>query len=356
MVHVLIGSTCGVVITEVQHVHVSLQQTCSPTRSCFEAFATMIRSVLCTLAFATFIHWAGAACVPDVVEELLANTEVLNHPAILKTFEKVERLLQKPYDDNVTRDGLSFAIVHASSPVPVYTFNAGALKFNETSPYSPNTTENSITSDSVFRVASVTKNFAMTSALILSRLSNHAITLDAPVRHLLPSFHLPPLDWADGGSETTLGMLASHMSGITRESFSTNFNQVLSTGKASTDHIGALWANQTVRSVVQNAGRTRLMFRAGERSAYSNVGIGLLGAAVASYYNAITREDLTWSQLVTQELLDPLNMTHSFLGPVPDNLIPSVSVPGGDNWADLVVGEGYNPAAGMWVGALYEQL
>jgi hypothetical protein len=26
-----------------------------------------------------------------------------------------------------------------------------------------------------------------------------------------------------------------------------------------------------------------------------------------------------------------------------------VTVPGGDNWADLVVGEGYNPAAGMWV-------
>jgi hypothetical protein len=36
---------------------------------------------------------------------------------------------------------------------------------------------------------------------------------------------------------------------------------------------------------------------------------------------------------------------------VPDSLIPGITVPGGDNWADLVIGEGYNPAAGMWVGS-----
>ena len=145
-------------------------------------------------------------------------------------------------------------------------------------------------------------------------------------------------------------MLGSHTSGVTRESFSTGFNQVLSTGKATADGIGALWANQTVENVIQGAGKTGLMFRPGERSAYSNVGVGILGAAVASYYNEITRQDLTWSQFATQELLEPLDMTHSFFGCVPDSLIPVVSVPGGENWADLVIGEGYNPAAGMWVG------
>lgn len=304
------------------------------------------------LAFAALTHWANAACVPDVPQELLANTQVLNHPAILSAFIRVEELLQKPYDGNVTRDGLSFAVVHASSPTPIYTFNAGALKFNETSSYPANTFENTVNSDSIFRVNSVTKNFAMASALVLSRLSNHSITLDTPVRTLLPSFHLPSLDWSDGGSDITLGMLASHMSGVTRESFSTNFNQVLSTGKATADHIGDLWAAQTVQSVIDGVGKTDLMFRPGERSAYSNAGIGILGAAVASYYNNITRENLTWSQLATKELLQPLNMTHSFLGPVTDGLVPYLTVPGGDNWADLVVGEGYNPAAGFWVGTL----
>ncbi|KAL1598357.1 hypothetical protein SLS59_007041 [Nothophoma quercina] len=228
---------------------------------------------------------------------------------------------------------------------------ARALKNNETSSYAANSAENAVTTDSIFRVNSVTKNFAMASALVLSRLSNKVITLDAPVRQLLPSFHLPPLDWADGGSEITLGMLASHTSGITRESFSTGFNQVLSIGKATADSIGELWANQTVDDVIGQVGNTSLMFRPGERSAYSNAGIGILGAAVASYYNEITREDLSWSQLVTQEILEPLNMTHSFFGAVQDELIPDVSVPGGENWADLVLGEGYNPAAGMWSSA-----
>lgn len=311
----------------------------------------MVRTIFWILALAGLSRWTEAACVPDAPEDLLSSPQILDHPAVVEALNEVRELLQKPYDDNITRDGLSVAVVHSSSSVPIFTFNAGTLKFNETSLYPSSTTGNTVTSDSIFRVASVTKNFAMTSVLILARLSNHAITLDTPVRHLLPSFHLPELDWTDGGSEITLGMLASHMSGVTRESFSTNFNQVLSTGKATADHIGDLWAAQTVENVIDEVGKTGLMFRPEERSAYSNAGIGILGAAVALYYNEITREDLTWSQFIAQEILEPLNMTNSFLGPAPDSLVPGISVPGGDNWADLVVGEGYNPAAGMWVGS-----
>ena len=309
----------------------------------------MGRPVLGILILSTIAQWTSAACVPDVPETLIANPAVLNHPAIVKTFKNIEHLLQKPYDDNVTRDGLAVAIVHASSPTPIYTFSAGILKFNETSLCPDDGTENTVNSDSIFRVASVTKNFAMASALVLSQSSNYTITLDSPVREFLPTFHLPTFDWKDGGSEITLGMLASHMSGVTRESFSTDFNQILSTGKATADSIGDLWASQTVQTVVEGVGKTDLMFRPGERSAYSNAGIGILGAAVAAHYNKLTGKNLTWSQMAAEEILKPLNMTHSFFGPVPDSLIPSLTVPGGDNWADLVVGEGYNPAAGMWV-------
>lgn len=45
-------------------------------------------------------------------------------------------------------------------------------------------------------------------------------------------------------------------------------------------------------------------------------------------------------------------MTHSFLGAVPDRLVPDIGIPGGENFADLVVGLGYDPAAGMWVCSL----
>ncbi|KAF9695638.1 hypothetical protein EKO04_006383 [Ascochyta lentis] len=311
----------------------------------------MVRSVSSVLVLATFTTLTNAACVPDVPKGLLDDTQILKHPAILEAFDEVEKALRKPYNANTTRDGLSLALVHASSSKPVYTFNAGTLKFNESSLSPQNTAENTVTSDSIFRANSISKSFATTSALVLSRMTNRTVTLDTPVRSLLPTFHLLSSDWEDGGRGITLGMLASHTSGITRDSYSTGFNQVLSTGKVTTDSIGALWANQTVDSMVEEIGRTGLMFRPGERAAYSNAGIGILGAAVASYYNEITREDLSWSQLVLQQIIEPLKMTHSFFGPVPDDLIPSITVPGGENWADLVVGEGYNPAAGMWSSA-----
>jgi CubicO group peptidase (beta-lactamase class C family) len=47
-------------------------------------------------------------------------------------------------------------------------------------------------------------------------------------------------------------------------------------------------------------------------------------------------------------IFEPLNMTNSFFGAIPGHLIPSVGVPGGPNFVDLVVGLGYDPAAGLW--------
>lgn len=69
------------------------------------------RTVWRASVLAALAGWTGAACVPDVPEALLADPQVLNHPAVLKAFDEVENILQKPYDANTTRDGLSFAIV-----------------------------------------------------------------------------------------------------------------------------------------------------------------------------------------------------------------------------------------------------
>lgn len=79
-----------------------------------------------------------------------------------------------------------------------------------------------------------------------------------------------------------------------------------------------------------------------------NTDVESLGAVV-TYYNNLTESNLTWSQFAMQEVLSPLNMTHSFFGAIPIELLPYVGVPGGPNWADLIVGLGYDPAAGMWV-------
>ncbi|KAH8728077.1 beta-lactamase/transpeptidase-like protein [Phaeosphaeriaceae sp. PMI808] len=298
-----------------------------------------------------FIDFVTSACVPDFPEDLLSDSLVLQNPSVSTAFEEVERKLSALYI-NTTRDGFSFAIVHASAPGSVFTFNNGTLKMNETDSYAG---KNIVTSDSIFRVMSVTKNLAMTSALVISNIANQPIypglSLDTPVRFLLPEFTLLKPDWNDGGSEITLGMLASHTAGIPRESYSTGFNMILNSGKADAATIGAAWAGATAEEVIKAITKEKLMFAPGQRAAYSNAGISILASAVATYYNNITKSNLSWSQLATQNLLQPLNMTHSFFGTVPQYLENFIGVPGGENWADLIIGEGYNPAAGMWSSA-----
>jgi CubicO group peptidase (beta-lactamase class C family) len=245
------------------------------------------------------------------------------------------------------------AQVHASTPESVYTFNNGTLKMNETG--LGDDSNNIITSDSCFRIMSVSKNIAMSSALIVANMPNQpqypGLSLDTPVRLIMADFTLPEQDWRDGGSEITLGMLASHTSGIPRESYSTGFNMILNTGKADAITIGAAWAGATAEDVIDAIAKEKLMFSPGQRAGYSNAGVSILGSTVATYYNNVSNSKLSWSSIVTKELLAPLNMTHSFFGTVPQDLEPYVGVPGGENWADLLIGEGYNPAAGMWSSA-----
>lgn len=127
--------------------------------------------------------------------------------------------------------------------------------------------DNSVTSDSVFRIMSVSKNIAMLSALVLGNHPNSHMTLDTALREVLPSFRLPPLDWNSGGSEITLRMLASHTAGIPRESYSTGFNMVRATGRADAATIGAAWAAASAEQVIEGIGDRQLMFAPGERAA-----------------------------------------------------------------------------------------
>lgn len=134
--------------------------------------------------------------------------------------------------------------------------------------------QNKVTSDSIFRLMSVSKSIALATALVVEKQSrlnstnNYSLlTLNTPVRLLLPSFGLPERDWNDGGSEITLSMLASHTSGIERESYSTDFNMILSTGQASAQKIGAEWAGATPDEVIEGIKRVTLMFAPGQRAA-----------------------------------------------------------------------------------------
>lgn len=103
--------TGGVVNANIQEVHTKHTRDIFSISLYFRVFTAMFRFVSWALILAAFAGWTGTACVPDVPETLLGNSPVLGHPAVLEAFDEVGELLRKLYDDNVTRDGLSFAIV-----------------------------------------------------------------------------------------------------------------------------------------------------------------------------------------------------------------------------------------------------
>lgn len=244
--------------------------------------------------------------------------------------------------------------VHASGPDLAFAFNHGRLKMNDSSSTAD------ITSDSVFRIASVSKSLAAFSFLAIQNVSRamsaadpavQPPSLDTPVRALLPSFRLPEKDWLNGGSEITISMLGTHSSGLTREGYSTtDFNIVTATGRANAAYIGAEWASVSPAGVVEYLSGRNLMFAPGQRAAYSNAGFAVLGAAVASYRGSLTGAEEPWADYVQRDIFGPLGMNRSFFGPVSPDVAGDIGVPGVNNWADLVV-DGYNPAGGMWSSA-----
>jgi CubicO group peptidase (beta-lactamase class C family) len=141
---------------------------------------------------------------------------------------------------------------------------------NETDNTSNKSTQ--VIGDSIFRVASVCKNFAMFSALLVENESRRQtilpeLSMETPVRLLLPEFRLPQSDWDNGGRDITLLMLASHTSGLPRESHLTPFYMIMGEGKADAPTIGALWGNTTSAQVLEAAKNKNLMFAPGQRAA-----------------------------------------------------------------------------------------
>lgn len=149
------------------------------------------------------------------------------------------------------------------------------MKFNETLGNLTDSNEPRVDSDSIFRVASVSKNFATFSALVVENESRAQdtvphLTLETPVRNVLPSFGLPEIDWQNRGSEITLSMLGTHSSGLPREGYLTDYNMVVGLSKASSDGIGAEWAGVTPESLVESFKQRPLMFAPGQRAACAN--------------------------------------------------------------------------------------
>jgi len=142
--------------------------------------------------------------------------------------------------------------------------------------------------DTVFEIGSVTKTF--TATLLAEAVRSGRDTLDEPVAKLLPDFSIP----SRNGKHITLGNLAEQHSGLPR--LPTNL-QPSDPNNPYADYDAA-----KLKSFL--AGYT-LPRDPGSKYEYSNLGVGLLGYALAQ------QSHTTYGKLVAEKILKPLGMTLS---------------------------------------------
>ena len=140
----------------------------------------------------------------------------------------------------------------------------------------------SLTPDSVFRIASLTKQFTAVAIMMLAE--RGLLTIDAPIERYLT-------DWPARGRVITVRHLLNHTSGVWRH----DSDQIERT----------LRANPPVEEVLRIIHDRPVEFEPGERYSYNNSGYLLLGAIIQAVsggpYEAFLRE----------EIFEPLGMRHT---------------------------------------------
>ncbi|MEO8452739.1 MAG: serine hydrolase [Gemmatimonadota bacterium] len=145
---------------------------------------------------------------------------------------------------------------------------------------------------SVFEIGSITKTF--TAALLADMVMKGEVKLDDPVAKYLPSTVKIP---ERGGKQITLYDLATQSSGL--PGMPSNFHPADMTNP---------YADYTVDQMYQFISGYQLQRDIGAKYEYSNLGVGLLGHALAR------RLGKSWEEAVTERVLKPLGMTDTKVG------------------------------------------
>ena len=144
--------------------------------------------------------------------------------------------------------------------------------------------------DSLFEIGSITKTF---TGLILSEMViDKKITLDTPVRELLP----PGTVAKPAGPEITMLALATHHSGLPR--MPDNFHPADPANP---------YANYTQKDLYDYMAKQGVAQKPNAEFSYSNLGMGLAGNALAN------KAGEPYATLLQQDVLDPLHMQHTFI-------------------------------------------
>ena len=143
--------------------------------------------------------------------------------------------------------------------------------------------------DSVFEIGSITKVF--TALLLADMAARGEVKLDDPVaRHLRAGVKVPERN----GRVITLLDLSTQSSGLPR----------LPDNMKPANPLNP-YADYSVEQMFEFLGRYQLTRDAGAEFEYSNLGVGLLGQALAM------RAGKTYEALVKERILDPLGMDHT---------------------------------------------
>jgi D-alanyl-D-alanine carboxypeptidase len=191
-----------------------------------------------------------------------------------------------------------------------------------------------VAADAQFRIASITKMFVAT--VVLQLVEENRLDLDRPVIEYLPDFA--------HDRRITLRQLLNHTSGIPDYGRTKEFNEGLIADR------DRRWTTDEVLALVADV---RPDFEPGTDYLYSNTGYILLGQVI----EAVTGS--TWAVEVRRRILEPLQLTHTFVAgvePVPGGVVPGYidvdmdgdveNVETGDPWPSLETTDG---AAGAMV-------
>jgi CubicO group peptidase (beta-lactamase class C family) len=155
--------------------------------------------------------------------------------------------------------------------------------------------------DTVFEIGSITKVF--TCLLLTDMARRGEVGLDDPVALYLPAGVTVP---ERGGKQITLIDLATHTSGLPR------WPDDIAPGELSPKDWSNPYADYTVTQLHAFLARHRLGSDIGTAHAYSNLGMGLLGRALAH------RAGLDFETLVGQRITGPLCMADTAIALTPD--------------------------------------
>ncbi|KAK6503880.1 hypothetical protein TWF481_008882 [Arthrobotrys musiformis] len=289
-------------------------------------------------------------CVPPPPAFLLDDPRVMQHPAVKLALAQLELTLKADTFSN--KDALSISIVH-SSKGKIYEFHRGRKRLNESSSASPARVDG----NSIYRIASVSKVFAVLEALVLSRQAQlkkfvPELTLESRLQDVLPEFRLP-LEFKGEAADITLGQLGSHRSGLGRDMGEMVFNStadiIWPPVPGQETFIEKYYKHNTsAQELLTTVSKNDLIWQVGETPSYSNTGFSILGLATGKYRQKLKKQTKSWASAVKDDILDPLGMDHTFAGAIPRSLRKDIVVPNSRHMVDLIVPAVHDPAGGIF--------